>query len=817
MHGEATERYIARIRISDGARQGVFEHCDRAASLASAAGAEYGIGHLAGLTAKLHDCGKNTDAFLTYLTAAAAGMPVQRGSVTHAVHGAALVRALAEGGDPCTQLAQELCGSAIISHHGLRDCITEEGANSFTEAVGRIAQSYEDVRAIVTCHYGTEQLRTELCAARGDAAAKLSEIFAFQQANSGQGDDVPSFQLAMFTRLLASLLIDADHTDSACFEDRRAPFVPPAATERRAHWARLRAHCEAYLGAMQSKQNPSPLDQYRREISDCCAAFDGGASGVFRLIVPCGAGKTLSALRYALKAAEQYGKQHIFYIAPFHSILEQNAAELRRAVGSEEDVLEHHSNIVFEDEYSEQEQRYLHFTENWVQSPIVATTAVQFLNTLFDGKTSSVRRMQALGNSIIILDEVQALPIKVLCLFNLAMNFLAYFCKSTVVLCSATQPLLDRLSYPLCAPKNMLPEEERYAEAFRRVEIVDHVCEGARSYAEAASFVLEQARDVRSLLVVVNTKRCARTLFSELSTLTAQEDAPYELIHLSTNLYPAHRSEVLKKLKETLGDRKADAKVICVSTSLIEAGVDISFSRVIRSLAGLDSIVQAAGRCNRNRETDVGLVSVIEIRDEAVGSMGSFPAMQDACRRVLHDIRTSQNGGFGALSKAAMDRYYTYFYENRQYNLQKQMLFPLKDNPERTLIDLLTTNRTAAQRYTEKTGEEPPLLRQAFRQAGKEFAVIEDMGRIDVVVTNEDAATLALKALEAAHTNAERQKTLRRLQQYIVQVNETDLRKLNGAVHLHEETGVYTLAPEYYHPEFGLSETRVKAPAWLNF
>ena len=355
------------------------------------------------------------------------------------------------------------------------------------------------------------------------------------------------FYLSMYMRLLTAILIDADRQDTAHFED--AVELPRVLSydECKLKWSEYIDQCEMALKKMRSEKEPSNLDQFREEISQQCMNFDGGESGVYRLVVPCGAGKTLSSLRYALQTAKRYGKKHIFYIAPFTSILEQNASEILKYIGDADAILEHHSNIVYGDDDGEDEKKYDLLIENWSYSPVIATTAVQFLNTLFAGKTSSVRRMQSLGDSVIILDEIQALPIKVLKLFNAAMNFLAYFCGASVVLCSATQPLLDRIDqYRILPPKSIVEDEEKYDAAFKRVEIVDCIKESGFSVEDAARFILKQVQDVKSILAIVNTKSCARNIFTYIDKVI--ENAPaYDLFHLSTNMCPAHRGAVLEQ------------------------------------------------------------------------------------------------------------------------------------------------------------------------------------------------------------------------------------------------------------------------------
>ncbi|MEN6312688.1 MAG: helicase-related protein, partial [Clostridiaceae bacterium] len=435
-------------------------------------------------------------------------------------------------------------------------------------------------------------------------------------------------------------------------------------------------------------------------------------------------------------------------------------------------------------------------------SPIIATTAVQFLNTLFAASTSCIRRMQALGDSVIILDEIQALPIKVFKLFNTAMNYLAYFCQSSVILCSATQPLLDKLDrYCILPPVKMLEDESKYDDAFRRVQIKDYTNEGGMSYAEAADFISEQAEKARSVLAIVNTKKCAQEVFKHLKS---KVDPSCLLFHLSTNMCAAHRKTVLDKIRAELSDRNNKGKIICVSTTLIEAGVDVSFERVVRSLTGLDSIVQAAGRCNRNRETDCGIVSIINIREESISSLENISKAQEATRDLLYSIKAnSDNYPGGILAKSAMDEYYARYFRP----LQKQMEYPLKDNPERTIIDLLTDDPARRKRFEAQGGNSKTvLLKQAFREAGHEFFVIDDSSKNDVIIDYDDEANKLLSELKTAKTIHEKKAALLSLQRYTVQLRINDLKKLDAALQPFE-TGLYILDRIFYDKNLGVNDT----------
>jgi len=288
----------------------------------------------------------------------------------------------------------------------------------------------------------------------------------------------------------------------------------------------------------------------------------------------------------------------VFYIVPYITIIDQNADKVRdileRANERDKVVLEHHSNLTPEQET----HRHNLLAENW-DSPIVFTTQVQFLETLFGSGTRDARRMQQLANSVIIFDEVQTIPIKITHLFTTALRFLVHDCGATVVLCTATQPPFDNLEntyreLKITPEQHIIQNEPELFKQLKRVEVHDERKPSGLTNAEIADLVECALQEKGSVLIVVNTRASAQALYKEIKgrQLCA---ATY---HLSTNMCPAHRMDVLEnKIKPKL---KANEPVICVSTQLIEAGVDIDFGAVIRALAGLDSIAQSAGRCNRH-------------------------------------------------------------------------------------------------------------------------------------------------------------------------------------------------------------------------
>lgn len=342
--------------------------------------------------------------------------------------------------------------------------------------------------------------------------------------------------------------------------------------------------------------------------------------GIAQLIVPTGGGKTLSALRFAIEYAVEHKKERIFYISPFMSILEQNGDVIREIAG-DDNYLEHHSDMYCKiidnkhkskeevnDELEDYELRCRHWDKQ-----VICTTMVQFFDTLFSSRTEALRRMHRFTDSVIIIDEVQSIPIRCVYLFNLAMNFLSEFMGCTIVLCSATQPTFEQCKYPIMLDKDssMTGDYTKDFEDFKRTEVVSLLNNQGNTYEEAAVICMDKYRENGNLLFVVNTKTATAEIFRNVTQLNDEEEIKAKVVHLSTNMCPAHRRKAIDDIRRMLDNNE---RVICITTQLIEAGVDISFKCVIRSSAGLDNIAQAAGRCNRNGEDDRRNVYIIKLR-----------------------------------------------------------------------------------------------------------------------------------------------------------------------------------------------------------
>ena len=380
------------------------------------------------------------------------------------------------------------------------------------------------------------------------------------------------FANAMYTRMLFSALVDADFLDTEAYmsfgqTERGGGETPAALLEK------LRAYVAPWLTGRAEGVNRIRSDLLRQ-----CMQGDQHPRGMYTLTIPTGGGKTISSLAFALSHAARYGLSRVIYVVPYTSIIEQNAQVFRNILGAE-NVLEHHANIDPQD----QEEKLRLAAENW-DAPVVVTTAVQFFESLFAARTSRCRKLHSIANAVVVFDEAQMLPVPYLKPCVNAISELVLHYRVTAVLCTATQPALDGLIVryaPELSPNELCPGTRALFDSLRRVQIVQT---GTLTEATLADRLGQR----RQVLCIVNTRRAAQALYALLP-----EQGRY---HLSTLMTPEHRARQLAEIRARL--MAGDACRV-VSTSLIEAGVDVDFPEVWREIAGLDSILQAAGRCNR--------------------------------------------------------------------------------------------------------------------------------------------------------------------------------------------------------------------------
>ena len=809
--------YIAHVRKADGQPQSLQTHLTETAEIAKLLAAKLDLDQAGELLGLMHDFGKYSRKFQKYIHDETGLFnpdlddeeSTPNGSkVDHSTAGAQWVyRELRKFGaeQGIGELFGQMLGLCIASHHGegLIDCLDGEGNPKWIERFNKTDELTHLAECERNANEAVQQKAYELA---GENLIR-SLLNAVKPILSDQAttNKIKEFYLGCLTRFLFSCLIDADRINSSDFE-REAQKEVRRLTEK-ADWQPAIDKLEAKLAGF---ENRYPIDEIRRRISDDCLKRAADSQGIYTLTVPTGGGKTLASLRYALHHAQKHNLDRIIYIIPYTSIIDQNAQAVREILG-EDWVLEHHSNL--EPEKQSWQDKLL--SENW-DKPIVFTTMVQFLDAWFGGGTRGARHIHPMTNAVLIFDEIQTLPVKCVHLFCNVLNWLTIFGKSTAVLCTATQPLLgesDLQNFPegkgesiaarglLRLPENaeIMGKHQDLDKLFAdlsRVEIRFNEKAGGWNVAEAGAFLLEQfqTQTTPSCLFIVNTKKWAQELYQYCK---AQNVPPEGLFHLSTNQCAAHRKAIFDTIKARLENKQP---VICISTQLIEAGVDISMACVIRALGGLDSIAQAAGRCNRHGEKEgKGQVWVLNLQEQDFTRiLPDIQAGKTHAERVFRDF-----AGQDILQPAAMKRYFEYYF----YQRSDEMSYSVKNSATGSLLDWLSDN--ALNPYGEKNNKRNkpfPLLMQSFKSAGRAFQAIDAPTHAVIVPYGEGAELIA--KLCGEWDPKEMHRTLQKAQRYSVNVFPNVWGKLQKENALHETiegSGIYYLNERYYNDEFGLS------------
>lgn len=533
--------------------QSIEAHLKGTGELAETFAAEFGAAANGKLCGLAHDIGKYSDEFQLRL----------RGGkkVDHATAGAI----------ECFKIKAAFEAVCVIGHHsglpnvGHKDADTTESQTFFGRKLRAEQGGIPDYRKNWNGHIALPQ-----------------DYFR----PSGRG-----FATAFYIRMLYSCLVDADYIDTETFMNGDAG---------RGNYEPLSALCDKLTAYISKWNNPTrEIDILRQKILNSCIEKASAPRGIFSLTVPTGGGKTVASMAFALNHAVANSMKRIIYVIPYTSIIEQNAKVFRDILG-QENVVEHHSSVSYElsENADELEYRSALATENW-DAPVIVTTAVQFFESLYANRSSKCRKLHNIANSVIIFDEAQMIPSNNLrpCVAAIAELVRAY--NATAVLCTATQPAIDEMLLEYSKKESVVelcPDVDGMFEKFRRTSFEK---EGRLTTDELVSRLESQ----QQVLCIVNTRKFAQEVYEAL---------PSEgRFHLSTLMCPVHREQKLDEIRERL---KSGKTCRVVSTSLIEAGVDVDFPRVFREMAGLDSILQAAGRCNREgkRSAESSIVTVFE-------------------------------------------------------------------------------------------------------------------------------------------------------------------------------------------------------------
>lgn len=803
--------YIAHIRQSDSQIQTVDEHLLQCKSLAESYGEKLGVKHLTGLAGMLHDMGKCTQEFRLYILEAISNPdePPKRGSVDHSTAGGKFLYELLHTGKivPYKGIVAEIVGNAIISHHSyLQDFLNTELESDYLKRVrDKKLVEYETAKQYFFEHIMNESDFQDYI---DQAALELKKFLEKEPPENFEK------QIMFLTKFIFSALIDADRTNTRLFEeDKLDIFVNPEALFDNYYGLLMD---KIHFFQQQSNANSS-INLLRTEMSNQCDRFAEKPSGIYTLSIPTGGGKTLASLRYALKHAKLYNKKRIIYVVPYTTIIEQNAEDVRKILMDDANILEHHSNVIEEKNIDDESlsviQKKLKLAQDNWDSPIIFTTMVQFLNVFYAKGSRYIRRLHNLSESVIIFDEVQKVPISCVSLFNQALNFLKTNAYCSIVLCTATQPALDFVEQKLeiNSDAEMIADLDHVIEAFKRVEVIDKATDETFDTEKLTDFIKAKLKEVQSILVILNTKSVVRDLYERLKE--PENDIP--IYHLSTSMCAAHRNKILGEVREILKDNK---KIICISTQLIEAGVDVSFNCVIRSLAGLDSIAQAAGRCNRHGEKGIQKVYVIDHEEENLNSLKEIKVGKQIARKILIDMKHDKTShGGDLLSSQAMERYFQEYYTEMKSDLNYFIPKLKKDMTE--LLFAPRSKYSYSLAYYSKNGNLPSLfLVNSYRTAAENFHVIDDV-TTSVIVPYGDEGKEIIMELNSNISIDNLTQLLRRAQQYTINLykNELDQLAKTGGLVNYLDGKIFALKEGAYDQEFGLNLNNDSALASLLF
>lgn len=691
--------------ISDGGKeQTVIEHLERTGELAGKFAGAFGQEAYAKETGRGHDIGKFSLSFQQRI----------RGRNIHVDHSTA-------GAVEFRNQRMPTAALCVAGHHaGIPNLGSRVDGEDDSTLMGRLKRKLED--------YST--FRTEL------------------QLNSVREPDIRNnFDVMLMTRMIFSALVDADFLDT---EEAMADgkTIPRSEYE---DMKVLAAKVDRMAEELLKPDRRSPINEKRCELLRCCLEKGEGPGGLYTYTAPTGSGKTKSSLAFAMKQAIKHNKDRIIYVVPYTSIIEQNAGEFRELLG-DSNVLEHHANVCFDTDESSQrrQERWRLAAENW-DKPVIVTTSEQFFESLFANRPSKCRKLHNIANSVVIFDEAQMLPVSLLkpCVRMIAS--LVRLFSVTAVLCTATQPALEAFWNEMnLHPIEISPDVKGYYQFFKRVQF-EHM--GRQSKEEIAERMAQQEQ----VLTVVSTRKKAKELYELLP-----DNGRF---HLSTLMCPAHRRTVLENIRQRLNEGQC-CRVI--STSLIEAGVDVDFPVLFREEAGLDSLIQAAGRCNREGKAESGVVYVYESDERLPDSMKQSVAIFHEVSQQFEDISSPE----------AIHAYFDALYHLKDEELDEKEIVQAAEK-----------------------GIAGSML--PFVQIAERFRMI-DTQTADILVTADEAASEIARRLRGGEISRE---ILRQAGPYLIHVYPQHFRKLweAGDIEVVREGFAILTNVKIYSEETGIS------------
>ncbi|MCD7982369.1 MAG: CRISPR-associated helicase Cas3' [Clostridiales bacterium] len=680
------DKYIAHFSENKERIQSIKEHADGVALLAEQFADAFGYGEWGFCAGILHDIGKYSTAFQRRIQ----GENIR---VDHSTAGAQVC--WEKGG---LYLGLSYC---IAGHHaGLPDTGEKSDSSESATMYGRQKRKVEDFRAYM------KEMEIPVL-------TKMPFLSMVKEKNT--------FVLGLFIRMIFSCLVDADFLDTENFMNGESVRDPGESME--VLCGKLHSVTENWI----HNDNLETINGRRSHILRSCLEKSKNTRGIFRLTVPTGGGKTIASLAFALEHAREHHMDRIIYVIPYTSIIEQNAGVFRDILG-ERNVLENHCNVEYDG--GEEFHPMQLAAENW-DKPVVVTTNVQFFESFFSNKSSKCRKLHNVANSVVVFDEVQMLPNDYLKPCVEIMEELVRYYRSSVVLCTATQPALKTIFSNDILATELCPSPEEQFLFFKRVSLKN---KGMLTLEELTGMLTAE----KQVLCILNTKKMAARVFREVREKIKDMPTGKNVYHLSTSLYPKHRKRVLEQVRKHLLEKEP---CIVIATSLIEAGVDLDFQTVYRQLAGVDSMIQAAGRCNRegNRKPDESFTYIFQLEDS-----GRVPGQEQQIAVAKQVIRDQED----ISSLEAIQEYFELLYHYRGDSLDRK-----------NILGQFHKNRFP------------------FAKVNDEFRMMEE-GTRAVFIPREDSAG---KLLDELNWSGITKSWIRKAGQYCVNIYERDFNILYRA------------------------------------
>lgn len=712
--------------------QSLKEHLLNTAQLAATLGIESGLSEFAVIAALLHDIGKYSQAFQNKLDGKLL-------SVDHSTAGAQEITQILSQGVTQKFIATILAYCMSGHHSGLLDYGSDVDLDSDGTLKARLKKKLEDYSA-----YQEE--------------IDLSSLVLPDRIPIKPNQKFPFYSISFFTRMIYSVLVDADFLETENFLNRNR--------QPRGNYESIESLCNRFNLYLARFDNPSnEINQQRTRTLKACLAKATQKPGYFSLTVPTGGGKTFTSMAFALNHAVAHGLKRIIYVIPYTSIIEQNASEFKKCLG-DKNVLEHHSNFDWEKINPQSEsgladnqttralQKLKLAAENW-DIPIVVTTNVQFFESLYANRSSRCRKLHNLAKSVIIFDEAQMLPLEFIrpCLYGIHELVTNY--GATAIFCTATQPVLERFLPGGVQPQELTEDPQSLYEKYKRVQVVK-----AGKIADAD--LIQRINEHLQALIIVNTRKHARGLFQGIV-----EEGRY---HLSTLMCPAHRKETINIIRGRL-EQGLPCRVI--STQIMEAGIDVDFPVGYRSISGLDSIIQAAGRVNREAKQQVANLYVFEPDSPHVKRIPAY---------IQQGAQVTQNILRNYPDPVSMEAIRAYF--EKLYTLQAERNFD-----SRSILDCFEKRI-------------PQELNFDFKTAAEKFKLIDD-NTVSVIIPFDAHAKVLLKQVQTSLFPASYGRSL---QVYSVNIYEREFQALQESGYIDRYVDTYSVLNDMsqYHPETGL-------------